>query len=61
MSRQRRQGLFDEWGEMLEIGSSDVCEKKTFAVLHYVICMLDNKRNLKILRQKPVHDVKRFP
>lgn len=40
---------------MLEIGSSDVCEKKkNFAVLHYVICMLDNKRDLKILRQKPV-------
>lgn len=39
---------------MLEIGSPDVCEKQNFAVLHYVICMLDNKRDLKILRQKPV-------
>ena len=38
---------------MLEIGSSDGCEKKNFAVLHYVICMLDDKRDLKFLRQRP--------
>lgn len=49
------ESLFDEWGERCwKLGLLMFVRKKNFAVLHYVICMLDNKRDLKILRQKPV-------